>query len=465
MEHNWPALRGWKDIPETISTRRAVYGKVHRAPTDYRWIAWSAGFGSSPPTRERELIVNTHKLSAASIGWRYAPTTGPFAVRFYASRAFDAAGRPGGVEKQILAPLPEAYATIPPVALAFLLLDAASPFDDTIWWDHWRNPAWTSMSHYLSIDEKDCPRLDIGQLDAMIEQGLSELLDGVDESRLVLFYSQLLAGASPAVLMTQGTTLSPLAMAALLLPLERSQTEELSIAGGVSPARDASKVAEWNEIVCTIDNAPPLPGDTRDGARLVELLKLGQANGGQFPAPPSLGGLFLEGFVKSEGRWLAPGTLGTEALRTLGPWSTVKSPREAAGLRNLITDFMEDLRKLKESGGSRDELNHKATKYELLQSLLVVLCPGPETYQVFQFGCEQVPALYFISRIEPEDWNDLAGRYTRDQFLNLAAHSLEVARIGQLARAVRDFLLEQAQRDQSGLMAQYAAAALSASSP
>jgi hypothetical protein len=471
MEHTWPALRGWDEQPDTVGTRRAVYGKVHRAPTDYRWIAWSAAFGSTPPTSERELSINTYQLPAPSIGWRCSPATGPFAVRFYTSRAFDAAGRPAGVEKQILlTQLPEPGAAIPPVALAFLLLNAAAPFDDTIWWDTWRDPAWASMSHYLVIaeEEPDCPRLDLSQLENKIEQGLSELLNAVDESSLVHFYAQLLSGASPAVLKTASGPLSPLAMAALLLPIERGQTDELSIAGGVSSALQPTKFARWDEVVCTLDSAvmaPTVSGNPGDARHLVEVLKGAQANGGHFPAPPSPGTLFLEGFLKSDGRWVAPGTLGTQALQALGPWPTVKRPREAADLRNLVASFLDHLRHLHERGCNADQLRHMATKYDLLQALLIVLCPGPETYKTFlddRGRSNLVPALYFLSRIEPEDRDDLAARYTHEQFRDLAAASLNGSEIPQpLTRGVRDFL-EQARSDPSSLMARYAADALSA---
>jgi hypothetical protein len=110
-----------------------------------------------------------------------------------------------------------------------------------------------------------------------------------------------------------------------------------------------------------------------------------------------------------------------------------------------------------------DEFHHKATKLELLQALLVVLCPGPETYRIFdQNQSHYVPALYFIGRIEPEDWEDFAGRYTLEQFLDLAHHSLHAARIPALSEAVWDFLEDQRTRDQSSLMARYAGGALRA---
>src|SRR5262245_49932548 len=92
---DWPALAGLSADSGVLRYHRAARGKVHRAPTDYRWIAATAGFDpQSSGLLESSSLGGEDELSVV-FAWR--PAAGGFAaMRAYPSRARDAAGRPGG---------------------------------------------------------------------------------------------------------------------------------------------------------------------------------------------------------------------------------------------------------------------------------------------------------------------------------------------------------------------------------
>src|SRR5262249_29684747 len=139
---------------------------------------------------------------------------------------------------------------IPPAALAFLLMPEAARLDDTVWWETWRDPRWKSRDYHLTISEQECPVLRPEGLEQRLDCGVDELLQAVDGDRLGEFYSLLLSGPGPAVLRIAAPALSPLALAALLLPLERELTEEISVAGGVFSGRlDPAALGHWRAVV------------------------------------------------------------------------------------------------------------------------------------------------------------------------------------------------------------------------
>ena len=51
----WPALAGL-DLGAKLQCQRALRGKVHRARTDYRWIAASAGWEPGAELLERTTL-------------------------------------------------------------------------------------------------------------------------------------------------------------------------------------------------------------------------------------------------------------------------------------------------------------------------------------------------------------------------------------------------------------------------
>src|SRR3954462_293205 len=92
---DWPALSGLNTSSGTLHYGRAVRGKVHRAPTDYRWIAASAELDPQSAGLLEAASIGSEDEPAGVFCWRPA-ANGFVAIRAYPSRARDAAGRPGG---------------------------------------------------------------------------------------------------------------------------------------------------------------------------------------------------------------------------------------------------------------------------------------------------------------------------------------------------------------------------------
>jgi hypothetical protein len=269
---SWPAFGDWRPQPSgEVVCQRAVYGKVHRAPTDYRWIAYSGGIAPGKMKLEREVALGSEDAPLTLYAWRY-DALGAYAIKCYPSRAVDAAGRPAGLEKQVLY-VPSTI-DLPPAALAFLMLGEIAAAEDSIWWDAWRDPRWQGMDFFLPVPEA---RVSLENLEQSIEQGRAELREAATEGAVEQFFSAT-EKAPPAILSVE-KPLPPLALAALLLPFERRATEKIGIAGGL-PSRvlDRPKVAHWSGIACSENGTV---NRTSRGARLAAILKTGPLRTGE----------------------------------------------------------------------------------------------------------------------------------------------------------------------------------------
>ena len=453
---SWPALRGWTAPSGAIATRRAVYGKVHRAPTDYRWIAWSGGFGSGPAL-ERDLVMGGEDSVGTICCWRCSPETGAIAATFYASRAFDAAGRPGRIEKQVIAATPDS--TVPPAALAFLLLPEAARLDDTVWWETWKDPRWSTLSYHLPLAADQCPAPSFEGFDSRVIQGVTELLDSVADDGLQEFYAQLASRSGTAVLRTNTKDLSPLALAALLLPLEPDFAQSVSLAGGsASKSIELRRLANWSGIVCppgveVADPVPALPEFVAEGERLAGILAGGLRKTSALELSP--GGRFLIQYLESDERWFVPGEPGGKSLALAGPWPAVTSEAERILLRGRVASFAADVAGL---GATSARARQLATKADLLRALLLVLCPGPESLRSVDLpSTKAIPALLFAGRIEIQDWHQMA-RYSASEFMSLCSQSMDCY-VASLVREVENWLWDCA-REQVDPIGKYALQAL-----
>ncbi len=454
---SFPALEGWNRGSGSIATRRAVYGKVHRAPTDYRWLAWSDNFAPGPAPLEQDLALGAEDAAASFCCWRYSAAQGAIAVKCYPSRAFDAAGRPAGMEKQVLAAAPSA--DVPPALMAFLLLSASVQLDDTIWWDTWRDPRWKTQDYHLPIPADQCPNLSFEELEPRVEQGVTELLDYMTEQRLEEFYARLLGGSGLVVLRAEDKLPTPLALAAMLLPLDRNTTGRISLAGGF-PARtlQPERLGHWSAVVCgplVVAPDTPVPEGFRGhAAGLVQMLKRSMSDGGR--GGPALdlspGGSFLLGFLQSEERWFVPGERGGNSIKQVGPWPVVRHPGEAEMLRESVAKFAAEVASMPNSPARRQ----LTTKADLLRALLLVLCPGSESLNAVPRPFTNfVPPLYFASRIEAQDWSEFA-RYTAAQFEELAVQSLRHTLVHPMVEEVASWLRACAERPDAGPVQGYA---------
>ena len=262
----WPALAGGAAlVGEQLHYAVGIWGKVHGQPSDYRWIAHSSGFGSRLPDLHRRLRIGSEDLAVRTTAWR-APWEGLaerldwFAVGTYPSRAQDAAGRSGVLEKQVLhwrRPAPGV-----PVALAACaLLPLVARADDRPWWDRVGEGDWRRPDYALPLGPAACPAVTIrrAELEAVIAAGIDDLMAVLDQSRLAAVYAALLAGSHPAVLGGLERPLSPAALATLLLPLSPGQAERCSLCAWVpSTLIDPQDLARnWDLVVVRQPGLPP----------------------------------------------------------------------------------------------------------------------------------------------------------------------------------------------------------------
>jgi hypothetical protein len=271
-------------LPREVHTRRAVWGKVHGARTDYRWIARSAGLDRDGAGLEELIWAGDEEQPARASFWR-AVGDRWLAVASYPSRAVDRAGRREFCEKQVLEWMPEGEAgPLPAAALALALLPRVEQLDDSIWWDR-AALLCDAPELVLPIPAAASPslRLDAATLTSTVADGLAAFAraGAVADLRqpLAAFYSALLGGAPLAPLHGLSRPLSAAALAALLLPLPRAIADRLSLAGWLFNAHaDLARLScNWGAVVLppsACAGSTPLP-TSDDGLRLADALLAG----------------------------------------------------------------------------------------------------------------------------------------------------------------------------------------------
>ena len=228
----WPALQG-AEWPKTLEYERGVWGKMHGARSDFRWIACSEDFAPDPGL-EREFYLGSQDQPRRLFFWRCPSPSQYFAGTAYPSRATDAAGRGGSLEKQILKWASKRE--MPAALAALLLLPHIRSWGDGIWWSRREEQDWSLNESRLSIGKSDCqgsvPSDIQGYFDKAFDKGLEELkaVEASYPGELARCYARLLAGEKPACLYI-ADPLGPEALATLLLPLERTLADGLSLAG------------------------------------------------------------------------------------------------------------------------------------------------------------------------------------------------------------------------------------------
>lgn len=255
----WPALRSdGHALPSFVEYQRGVWGKVHGAPTDFRWIAQSDDFGRDSPDAQPQFSLGGEDVPTRFQSWRNLGDR-CYAVGAYPSRAIDAAGRRNFLEKQILEW--RVPAGVPPALGALLLLPHVAGMTDAIWWDQAASDVWAPLDIHMPILPNDHQPLDIEQdaLNAAIERGRRALREAVDLATLTTFYGHLLSGGRPAFLTGLTQPLSPEPLAALLLPLPREIADHISIAGWIPSSRpDFTDLASrWDVMMIPPDLRVP----------------------------------------------------------------------------------------------------------------------------------------------------------------------------------------------------------------
>ncbi len=275
----WPALASDEALPLQLTCHRAVWGKVHGAASDYRWIAASPSLAPRIAGLEGELSLGAEDLPRRSSLWRSIGDL-HWAVNCYQSRAIDKQERSGFLEKQVLEW--RRQEEVPALLGALLLLPAVSQLTDEIWWERRSDSRFLENDFILELTAEDCRPVPVvhGDLATAISTGIDMLEQRLTEEDLGRIYASLLAGRRAISLTGPGQPLPPQVLAALLLPLPRSLADRLSIAGWLPSSRvDAEALAgRWDVVVTDqklqvpATGPEPTPEQQRSASRLVEAL-------------------------------------------------------------------------------------------------------------------------------------------------------------------------------------------------
>jgi hypothetical protein len=459
---DWPALELEAPAPPRLDVEWAVWGKVHGAASDYRWIAHSPGLDPRARRLQPELLVgNEDSPPVRASCWR--ALAGSFcAVSCYPSRAVDASRRSDFLEKQLLVWTPPAG--VPATLGALLLLPRVARLTDQVWWDASADPGWSRADFSLALEPAEAAPFALaeGELQHHAEAGLAVLREAVgEEAVLADFFSALLDGQRPAILAGLDRPLPPEAVAALLLPLPRSVADGLSIAGWML-ARNVSAESFrrlWDVLLCSRAPAGLGAGSRvgateqgREAARSVfsgdpsrlrgrSRAPVGGVAAGGVPVPPALER--LQDFATDDSRrWLAPEELG-RPLRT-----AEGSEGELEECARILDSEIQSLDGA--SGVSRWRREHLLVKADLLRAAALALAPAT----LSRLGLPKsgrVPALLYCQLLAERDWCRL-GNLGQDMLGDLVRQSLD-CRPDLFGRAIREWLGRWASRQEMAWLA------------
>ena len=226
---NWPALdlRG-ELLPSRLTYERGIWGKLHGAASDFRWIAATSALAAPTKRLEEELPLGSADVPETATLWRTLGDT-CYAVAFYPSGAVDAAGRAGMLERQVLEW--QRPPDVPAVLGALLLLPAASRLEPVESLAQPSGIQWSEEDHAKDLSGAAPLQVSAANIDELVEQGLRMLVESTTEEALADLYAALLAGGRAVSLRGLTAPLPPAAMASLLLPLPRDVADQISVAG------------------------------------------------------------------------------------------------------------------------------------------------------------------------------------------------------------------------------------------
>jgi hypothetical protein len=426
---------------------RAIWGKMHRASTDSRWIAASEGFDPSAELAIRALTVSTEDEPRTSRAWKQQGS-GWMAIHAYPSRARDAAGRSGGLEKQLL--FARADSAMPPTVAAFILLEAASRLDDSVWWDTWNDPNWEDYRYHLVLPPEPDIAWSTASLAQRIERGIEELRTKFSHSALAAFYQDILNSRLPAFLCAEPDLISPEALASLLLPLPPATAAKTSLLSGLPDSRlAADRLQAWTGVVSRLNTAVPPVAAGPNAQRMAESLI--SANPGLLASDATTESVAVPAGPKVRERTaqrLIDFLESAEFRALCGPelavadWRAIRSEAEIQALveriRLLESDLEQDRSFPDDPERYRARIDQLRVKYDQARSWLYAFAPGPRILeQAPPRPGTPVAALRFVHLLAPEDWV-LLNRYTEENWARLIAHSLKQA--GQFEKRTREWL-------------------------
>nr|VFK10228.1 MAG: hypothetical protein BECKLPF1236B_GA0070989_10138 [Candidatus Kentron sp. LPFa] len=272
---NWPALEGLPDDRIQLEYRIGVWSKAPGAASDYRWIAKTPEFVADDRFIDDFYVSDTPERIGDTVLWKR--TTEYFhAIHLYPSAARDSAGRSGIIERVFLQCL---VGKLPAAAVALLLLPKATKLGAELYQERLENIDWSDRKAYIELTENACPTLPLDHTDLpdVIKQGVEIVRAHFDLRKLGTFYASLLSEQRPCFFPDSNRTLSPEAVAALLLPLPRKLADEISLAPNIPEGHvDIAKLSEhWNVLPARFskeitDRKPLDQWAIKEGERLAE---------------------------------------------------------------------------------------------------------------------------------------------------------------------------------------------------
>lgn len=424
---SWPALHG--ELPPFTEVQRSVWGKVHGAPSDFRWIARSAGFARDRADLPVQLNLGGEDAPARFTAWRVLGDC-CYAVTGYPSRAIDAAGRRGFLEKQVLEWRRPAH--VPAALGALLLLPRVAALTEDVWWEKRGGEFWMNPEALLALDPEDLA-FDEDAIGIAIERGRQQLRDTLPPEGLARLYDQLLSSRRPALLTGVQQPLSAEGLAALLLPLPREIADRISLAGWIPSERPSTAELNkrWDVLAVTQAAAVAFdPATEAPARRMAETLLNFDASAtapvAKEPStsapPPDLPEIALpSGQLEKPGTQLelkAPSSNAPAILhelhafassadrRWLTPQSLKFNGKLDVAYASLLASWTEELRKQKPEWVHVEQWS---AKIDVLRSAAIVLLPHASILQTIGIPNEgsRVPALLFASQLDDRQADSL----------------------------------------------------------
>jgi hypothetical protein len=353
------------------------------------------------------------------------------AVHAYPSRARDAAGRPGGIEKQVAYWTPEPSG-VSAAAAAFCLLDLVHGFDDSVWWDSWDSPNWTRPEFLLSLGPQQSAPIqwDAGRLQGYIDRDIHDLQSVVQEDNLARFYQSVLDQHRPALL-NVSAPLTHYGLAALLLPLPPVMAASVSLCNGL-PTHDVRDVRKdrlqnWSGVVCSEKVVPNQtePGDAaRTLARALlagDPIAINTGTSDFLELSPSAE--YLSNFLASCDRNLADPPPNHD-------WLPIR-PSEVATLiaeiRTLDAEADSSQPFSADPERQRARQRHLRLKGDLARAWLYACAPSKDLLNELPPREDALPPALWFGPIVPPSAR-LWERYERDDFVRLVDHGLKTDR-------------------------------------
>ncbi|MEO1083425.1 MAG: hypothetical protein AAFY88_04220 [Acidobacteriota bacterium] len=424
----WPAFDVGYEWPCRWRVEQAIWGKAHRQASDFRWLGASSGFPKAGLGSVLGLGAEDRPVRCCF--WRGRDVGGgakrDLAIVAYPSRAVDAAGRAGFLERRVYAWRPVAGVPTALAAAVVLraLVAAATDGDAAITAGAWGRPDYCPPLGGVTIDIPESSAL------AWLEEGRRSLLEAVDAGALEAFYSDVCAGRRPAVL-TCERPLPGGALAALLLPIPAAEAASLSLAGWVPSSRFQLPALgeQWGMVTTSDDRAGKLDRSAaarEDRSRAVawaRALTLGQ------PSSVERGGASAVVHVapSGDGPWsqpvFEPGPAAAGSAEPMARWrSTVAAFAADADARWLDASTFDPGLPLDPSSAevlvgqwtavaegmpAGADLWQWLVKLDVLGAVLVAVAPASSGAGEVSFDSDKVSPLHFVEALADhakEEW-------------------------------------------------------------